>query len=203
MSQIEGDVYAIEANGTDKLYIGSTILGLTKRFRSHISSYKRFVKGKDNHFLTSFLLFDEFGVENCKIKLLLHYTCSSLEELHNKETEYIKEYKEKGLAVNKTMTGIDSEEYAKKYRELNREKYNEYKKQYRIINKDKIKEYNEKNKDKKKEYAKYYNEANKDRINELKNQKIKCECGSEYRYGDGKRHSLTKKHMSYIEAFSS
>jgi len=41
-------------------------------------------------FVTSYLLFDEYGVDNCKIELLEAYPCNSIDEIRKREAHYIK-----------------------------------------------------------------------------------------------------------------
>jgi len=165
-------IYQITDIGYSKCYIGSTTEELSQRMARHRADYKRFLNGNKRHNVRAFDLFDEFGVENCKIELIEYYKCDTLAELRRKEGEHIKNTTE---CVNKNVAGRTQKEYKeqnrdkineykKEYREQNRDKINEYKKEYREQNKDKIKEYQQANKDKIKEYQ----QANKDRINELK-----------------------------------
>ena len=50
-----------------------------------------------------------------------------------------------------------------------------------------------------KEYKKQYYVNNKERINEIKKQKIKCECGGEVRIDSLLRHKKSKKHINFIQ----
>ena len=69
-----GKIYKITDNAYTKCYIGSTIQPLSSRIGGHRRDYKRYLDGKRN-FITSFALFEEFGVENCKIELMEEYPC--------------------------------------------------------------------------------------------------------------------------------
>lgn len=62
-----------------------------------------------------------------------------------------------------------------------------------------LKEYYQVNKEKIKEKTKAYQEANKDKINEKYREKIICECGIQYSYGDKARHFKSKRHIDYLE----
>ena len=41
-------------------------------------------------FISSFDLFNEYGVENCKTELIEYFKCDSLQELRKREGEHIK-----------------------------------------------------------------------------------------------------------------
>ena len=67
----KGKIYKIigrDSDGNEECYIGSTCQPyLSSRMGSHRARYKGWLKGTD-HFVTSYLLFDKFGVENCYIE---------------------------------------------------------------------------------------------------------------------------------------
>ena len=62
----KGQIYKIVDVGQNKMYIGSTTEPLSKRMERHRSDYKQYLKNKQ-HFMSSFALFYEFGIDNCKI----------------------------------------------------------------------------------------------------------------------------------------
>ena len=66
----------------------------------HRSDYKKYLNGSVK-FLSIFNLFDEFGVENCKIEWVEDYPCSSKRELHKREGEHQKNCD----CVNKLIAG--------------------------------------------------------------------------------------------------
>jgi hypothetical protein len=165
-------IYKIVDIGYTKMYIGSTTQSLSKRFSYHKKAYIRWKNNKHNKVMV-FDIFDEFGINNCKIELIEECLCENRMELCKKEGEYI----QNNNCVNKYIAGRTNQEYYetnrdkireqhKKYRETNRDKIAEYHIEYQQFNKDKISEYNKEyfqtNKDKKKEYYK----ANKDKIAE-------------------------------------
>jgi hypothetical protein len=173
MDYKNGKIYKITDIAYTKMYIGSTCQPLSKRFTNHKKDYKLWKNGKRGKF-TSFDLFDEFGIENCKIELIENYECNCKDELLKKEGEHIKnndcvnkfipcrtpkEYRE----ANKDKL----KEYNKEYQQANKDKILEYQKEYYVDNKDKIKEYNNEykqaNKEKIKEYNKEYQQANKEK----------------------------------------
>jgi hypothetical protein len=110
----------------------------------HRSFYK---SGKSK--TSSKLIFDEFGVDNCKIELIEEVNCSNKDQLLKIEGKYIKE----NDCVNKQIAGQTQKEYVEK-------------------NKDKIKaqkkEYADKHKDKNREYIKNYYHNNKTKFSKCK-----------------------------------
>ena len=110
-------------------------------------------------------------------------TCST-EEQYKMERWHIENSEHTNL--NKSIPTRTEDEW----RLDNKEKLNEYAKQYKEVNKEKLKEYN-------KEYIKQYREVNKEKINEKKKEKMTCECGSTFRKCDKARHEKTNKHKNY------
>ena len=90
----KGKIYKIEAiNGEpDDIYIGSTTKEfLSQRMAKHSSGFKKWLENNDkNSYVTSFKLFEKYGIENCKIILLENVNTSSLDELKCREAYYIK-----------------------------------------------------------------------------------------------------------------
>ena len=66
-------IYIIQVLGKSEYYIGSTTSSLAKRIAWHRDSYKQNIK---NQCMVK-LLFDKYGLENCKIKLYEEYPCDS------------------------------------------------------------------------------------------------------------------------------
>ena len=64
-----GKIYKIESYLGDKIYIGSTSKQyLSQRMDTHRSNYKKWKKGKASS-ITSFQIFEKYGIENCSIVL--------------------------------------------------------------------------------------------------------------------------------------
>lgn len=74
-----GKIYMIWSTEGDNKYYGSTTQTLSMRMAGHRLVYKKGNK------VSSSLLFDKYGIENCKIELVLNYPCNSKEELNKKE----------------------------------------------------------------------------------------------------------------------
>jgi hypothetical protein len=157
-------IYKIIDIAYTKMYIGSTTQTLTKRFSTHKSLYKMWKNGKGS-FLSSYELFNEFGLDNCKIELIENYSCNSREELHRKEGEYIKQNK----CVNKIISGRTDKEYYKDKGNLQRKKRYKIKrneiiekaKQYQKDNSSKVNEYMKERQKKEREKCKKYDELMK------------------------------------------
>ena len=135
-------------------------------------------------------MFDEYGVQNCKIELIENYPCTSKEELFKREGFYILNNE----CVNKKIAGRSQKEYKKQYNIDNKE----YFKQYREDHKDKIaeqkKHYCEKHKDEIIERKKQFYEMNKETINEKRKEKITCLlCGCISRRSDIAKHQRSIK----------
>ena len=195
-----GKIYKIVSNNGEEIYIGSTTKKyLCDRMVQHRCGYKRWKEGKMYKIVTSFNLFEKYGVENCRIVLLELVNCDSKDELQAKERFYIESLK----CVNKIIpTRTDKE-----WREANKDKIKELKKQYYENNKDKIKEshkeYREANKENKKEYYKGYYKANKEQIKKAVKEyglvPFHCDCGSVVCIHTKARHFRSIKHKNFIK----
>ena len=64
-----GKIYKITDIGYNKCYIGSTCEELSQRMARHRIKYKCFLNGSIQDKTRSFDLFNEYGIENCKIEL--------------------------------------------------------------------------------------------------------------------------------------
>ena len=121
----KGKIYKITDIGYNKCYIGSTTEELSQRMARHRRKFKGFLNGGKCSHIRSYDLFNEYGVENCKIELIEYFKCDTMQELRRREGEHIKNTD----CVNKRIAGRTISEY-------------------RQDNKDKLKEYREQNKDK-------------------------------------------------------
>ena len=152
-------VYKIWSTQGDKIYVGSTTKQyLSQRMTAHRKDYI-YWKSETVKFTSSYLLFDEYGLDNCFIELLEAKPCSSRDELTQLEGGYIRNL----VCVNKNIAGRTNKEWlednkekvkqqVKEYHETNKDKIRDYQKEYKRINKDKLKEYREVNKEKIKEH---------------------------------------------------
>jgi hypothetical protein len=96
---------------------------LSERMVSHCHDYVGWKRGYDKvSRLTSFELFDKYGMENCRIVLIETFPCSSRDELNARESYYIRSLK----YVNKVILGRTKEEYREQHKEHLNKKGMEY-----------------------------------------------------------------------------
>jgi adenylate kinase family enzyme len=131
-------VYKIWSTQGDKIYVGSTCKEyLSQRMTSHREAYRQW-KRTSQKFVTSYSIFDEYGLDNCFIELLEAKLCTSKDELNQLEGKYIRSLE----CVNKVIP----DRLRSEYRNDTKETAKEYNKQYHDLHKDKINQRkNEKN----------------------------------------------------------
>ena len=101
---INSKIYKITNNVDNICYVGSTTRTLINRFSGHKSNYKIWLNDIDHTIqCTSYILFYNYGLENCTIQELC--ICNSLSELKEKEAFYIKSLD----TVNKIIPIINME----------------------------------------------------------------------------------------------
>ena len=149
---LNGKIYKIVDVGYTKCYIGCTIQTLSVRMSGHRSKQKAL-----NNLCNSRMLFDEFGMDNCKIELIENFPCQSKEELNKREGFFIMSTE----CVNKHMTGMTKSEYDKDYREKHSEELKAFDKA-RSNNPERL------------EYASNYRKTHKDERN-LYSKNIMCQ----------------------------
>lgn len=154
-------IYTIKFNnGDNSIYIGSTTRKLNCRFTQHKNSCDtmlgKYIKEKYNDDW-SFVFIDEYE----------KYPCSCVEELHKREGEVIKIFRDNQEynCLNKLIAGNGKKETYRQYYYKNKEIINEKHRKYRDENKEKEKarslKYREENREKIKERNKIYYERNK------------------------------------------
>ena len=126
-----GKIYKIIDISYTQTYYGSTIEPLCNRMSKHRSNYRIYKNGGDMNNVTVYKIFDEFGVDNCKIELVELFPCDSKMELERKEGEYIKNNE----CVNKMIMGRTAEEYKKEYRKKHKDILSQKNKEYYILKK--------------------------------------------------------------------
>ena len=90
-----------------EIYIGSTTKDyLSQRFVKHRTDYIRW-KRDNNKFITSYKLFDKYGIGNCQVVLLELVNANDFNELKAREKHYIKTLK----CVNKLIPLRNNNEY--------------------------------------------------------------------------------------------
>jgi ribosome-interacting GTPase 1 len=181
-----GKIYKIESINVEDsdIYIGSTTKKLlSMRMSHHRSTYKKYkISGFKS--ITSYKIFNKYGLDNCIITLLENVNAKSKDELFTREAYYIRTLK----CVNKVIPNRTQ----KQYRDDNKENLQDYRKNYRIDNKDKIFDYM-------KEYLIEYKEINKIKLSIQRSQKIFCDCCNiEFNITNKARHNKSKIHLEKI-----
>ena len=110
-------IYAIYCpQNDDFIYVGSTTkYYLCSRLAEHRSNFKRFLQGGVVGKSTCFQIFNKYGVENCKIKLLEHVNCNSHDELAEREVFHIRN---NNNCVNKQIPKRTRKEYYQDNKEM-------------------------------------------------------------------------------------
>ena len=121
---LNGKIYKITDKNNTKCYYGSTTRELVVRFSEHKNSKKN---------CSINILFDEFGIDNCRIELVIDFVCDNRKDLEKMEGYYIKNNE----CVNKRIAGRNVKEQRKGYRNNNKEKIKEYQKEYYLLTKKK------------------------------------------------------------------
>ena len=174
----KGQIYKITDIGFNKCYIGSTIEPLSNRMSKHRSQYKDYLNNVGNVKVKSFDLFDEYGVENCKIVWIKDYPCHSKKELEAEEGRIQQETE----CVNKRMEGRNKKQWYKDNIDIVKEKQKEYRNNHKDEIKVSLKNWKEKNKEQVKERQAQYRIENKEYLNDYK---------KKY-YNDNKENLLSK-----------
>jgi hypothetical protein len=192
-----GKIYTIRFQNSNEIYIGSTIQSIAVRFGGHKIP---------NRCCLYQLIKDKYNGDwnECYYELFENYSCSNREELHQKEGEIIRQFKnDKNYnCINKKIAGRTDKNYymdnvdkikeqMKEYREKNSDKVKEQKKQYRIDNADKINE-----------RKRQYRVDNADKIKEKQKEKITCDCGFDVSRTHLSRHCKSKQHQDYLASLS-
>jgi len=112
-------IYKIVNNIDERIYIGSTLQPLYKRWNDH---KKRFRRPEKTQYSSS-ILFQEYGVENCKIILIDEYDVKNIEEQRKRERDVYDEFK--NICVNKHLPYTSSDDIKvrnKIWRDANKDK---------------------------------------------------------------------------------
>ena len=190
-----GKIYKIVDVGYNKQYIGSTTESLSRRMSKHRYEYNKYKEGLRTK-TSSADMFDEFGVENCKIELIEYCKSETKEELMRREGEHIKTNE----CLNKRIAGRTPDEF---YQD-NKERRLAESKEYRLKNIDAVRErkkhYYKQNKERLLTKFQEYNEAHKEDIKAQKSKKIVCGCGITHTFGHRAKHQRSNIHQEYLKS---
>ena len=175
-------IYKIVDIGYNTCYIGSTCEELSLRMARHKANFKSFLSGDTRVIVRAFDIFNEYGVENCKIELIEYYKCDTKQELKRREGEHIRINE----CVNKCVAGRTRKEY---YHDI-KDKHSEFMKKYYKENQDKIKENC-------KEYYNQHQDTLKDKPKNYASKKTVCGCGKEYPRGNKYHHEKSSHHQKW------
>ena len=185
-----GKIYKIIATNNNKAlpYFGSTIKKyLSGRMNRHREDYRNWKQDNTHNYCSSFELFKENGIENCKIILVENFKCNSRDELRMREQFFIDNNNCTNI-FNAYRTEEQQKEYKKEHYEKNKEIYKERGNKYYEDNKDQVKI-----------NVASYREKNKDKIKENKSKIYNCKiCDCNILCAIKKRHERTKKHLANL-----
>lgn len=214
----EGDVY----------YGSSTNKRVNDRFVGHKVHFRNWKEGKKTH-MTSFNLFEKYGVNNCVIEKVEDVVYTDKSTLVERERFYIDNNK----CINIQLPGRTRKQYAEDNKEHRKIKANENKiknwdiiqpkkKAYRDSHKEEYREYCLKNKEKfqtpvhcecgsictSRNYSTHIKtqlhlDFIKTGIQKPEtiplNEVINCECGKQYTHSNRIRHKKSQKHLAYLK----
>ena len=81
-------IVPLNSEDDSDIYIGSTTKNtLAERMAEHRSKYRHWLEGISK--VSSFRLFDKYGLENCYIFLIEEYPCNTKDELRAREGHFI------------------------------------------------------------------------------------------------------------------
>jgi hypothetical protein len=184
-------VYTIRSHQTDKYYIGSTTQSLSKRFSKHKETYASYLNGKACYVSS----YEILKLGDAYIELLEDVPCETKEQLHKREGELIRQYKDHVVNVNipgrnKAMWHQEHRDQRLKqladYYAQNKEEINQKRREERATDGEKLRA---------KDRA--YRKANNKKLKEYYNKKTDCACGGLYSVANKARHMKTEMHLTY------
>lgn len=121
----KGKIYKIipdNQENVEDVYIGSTTKEyLSQRMATHKTGYYNWKKTGERY-ISSYILFDKYGIENCKIILIENVSCKSKDELVSIENKYIHDIQ----CINLIGRKSHEKEERKIFRDEMNKKANEY-----------------------------------------------------------------------------
>ena len=127
---------------------------------THTTKRKERTLESHSFILISYLLFDEYGVDNCKIELIETYPCNSIDEIRQREAHYIQTIPNINNYHNWTPERI--EDRKQKERKQAKELYDKNK--TKLMEKGKL--YREEHREELFEKGKLYREEHRDELRE-------------------------------------
>jgi hypothetical protein len=176
MSLIKGKIYKIIALQGNECYVGSTFNTLRDRWYKHKQHYNELKNGNLSSSVTSSILFDKYGYDNCKIVLIKEYSVIDRAHLEVYESLWIFKLKSINKIIPFTTEWLRKEQ-KRKYYEEHREEMNENRRKKRLENGDEIRakarEKYAKNREMVLKRSNQYREKNREIINAQKREHYK------------------------------
>ena len=97
----QGNIYKITDNAYSECYIGSTVQALSNIMRDHRNDYKRCMDNKTGGYNCAYNIFNNYGLQNCKIELVELAPCNNQLELRQRDGYYIQTM----VCINKVVAG--------------------------------------------------------------------------------------------------
>jgi hypothetical protein len=193
-------IYKIVVNNTEdeyRPYIGSTTKNyLSERFTYHRQDYKKHKNGRKNS-VSSFKLFNKYGIENCEIVLIENYPCATKDELRARERYWYDTVdncnKCKPMRTEEEITNEGRIKYI-----LAKERDPDLRKKSYRRELELHPDYMEKKKESYKKAIALNPNFNKEKDDKQKQNKYTCECGIHIRCDSKSKHIKSKKHLNYI-----
>ena len=215
----QAKIYKIRDINSNMCYIGSTCQKyLCKRLGHHKSCFRKYKDENDkSKIMTSFIIFEKYGLNNCIIELVENYPCSDKQELLKREGYYI----ENTECVNRCVSGRTKQEYQALYYTSHKEEkehYRKFKAKIYTITPEKRKQYNKTSYEKHKETIsqkgtekyeveknkilgrkkEYYDNHKKD-IKQFRQSDYTCLiCNCVIQYSNKWTHNKTQKHLDNL-----
>jgi hypothetical protein len=182
-------IYKIVNDTDNNIYIGSTRNELRKRLSNHKTGYKKYINCGSGY-VSSYILFENYGVENCKIILLEEFDVLNKEQQLKHERYYFDMLKNNIVNIKKPYaTKVEELQTAKInnkiYRDTNFEYLKAQKQNRKINNPEELKLIN-----------KQWRNKNKSTIAKQRATKIMCECGLLCASSNMTPHKKTNRHIT-------
>ena len=177
-----GTIYKLVDIAYTKCYVGSTCEKLSARMAKHRLKYKLYQEGRSPDKYTSFILFDEFGLDNVKIELIESFPCDNRDSVRKREGEYIRSE----CCVNKHYPNRTKSEYWQMTKESTKERREKYRSDH---------------KEQRKEKDRLDRQNNKARIHEDAREQIQCNvCQCSISRRTRASHEKSLKHQSALNS---
>ena len=215
----QAKIYKIRDINNNMCYIGSTCQKyLSTRLGNHKFHFRKYQDEKyKNKRMTSFIIFEKYGLDNCIIELIENYPCNDKQELLKREGYYI----ENTDCINRCVSGRTKKEYQALYYKNHKEEkehYRKYKAKKYTITPEKRKQYNKtsyekhketisqrgkekykEEKDKILERNKKYYDSRKEDIKQIRQSDYTCLiCNCVVQLNNKWRHDKTQKHLDNL-----